>query len=153
MTDSRPQENYTPHPRPARFDERIVPDGQLDAKLGIELIDFNPQRVVARMPVAGNLQPYGLLHGGASAAIMETVGSTAAALNAPEGMICVGTQVLTNHHRATRTGTVTAVATPVHVGRSLSTFKIELTNDNGELVASGHLSAMTLPAPPGEKRA
>lgn len=152
MTVSRPQEDYQPHPRPARFADRAIPEGQMDDKLGIEILDYNPQRVVGRMPVAGNLQPYGLLHGGANAAIAETIGSTAASLNAPDGMICVGTQVLANHHRATRSGYVTAVATPIHIGRSLSTFKIEITNDDGELVCSGHLSAMALPAPPGENR-
>lgn len=150
MTTVAPtDQGYVPHPRPKNFDERTVPDGQLDAKLGIEYLDYNPMHVVARMPVAGNLQPYGLMHGGASAALAEGLGSTCAALNAAPGEVCVGVQVLANHHRAARSGTVTGVARPVHSGRSLKTVLIEITNDDGELVCSAQLTAMALPKPPG----
>lgn len=152
MTSVAPTEDgYVPHPRPASFGNRTVPAGQLDEKLGIEYTDFNPQHVVARMPVEGNLQPYGLMHGGASAVLAEGLGSTCAALNAAPGEICVGVQVLANHHRAARSGWVTGVARPVHAGRSLKTVLIEITNDDGELVCSAQLTAMALPKAPGEK--
>lgn len=153
MTSAAPTDpGYTPHPRPTSFDERTVPDGQLDAKLGIEYLDYNPSHVVARMPVAGNLQPYGLMHGGASAALAEGLGSTCAALNAAPGEICVGVQVLANHHRAARSGVVTGVAKPVHVGRSLKTVLIEITNEDGDLVCSAQLTAMALPKAPGANK-
>lgn len=153
MTTDAPEADYTPHPRPEGFDERQVPAGQLDAKLGIEYVDYNPARVVATMPVAGNLQPYGLMHGGASAALAESIGSTCAVLNAAPGWVCVGVQVIANHHRAARAGIVTAVATPLHSGRSLKTIKIDITNDDGELVCSAQLTAMAMPQAPGAKKA
>lgn len=150
MTSVAPTEpGYQPHPRPSTFGGRTMPDGQLDAKLGIEYLDYNPAHTVARMPVAGNLQPYGLMHGGASAALAESLGSTCASLNAAPGEICVGTQVLANHHRAARSGVVTGVARPVHVGRSLKTVLIEITNDDGDLVCTAQLTAMALPKAPG----
>lgn len=151
MTRNEPEAGYTPHPRPAAFDERAVPAGQLDDKVGIEFLDYNPERTVARMPVAGNLQPYGLLHGGASAVLAESLGSTCAVLNAGPGMICVGTQVLANHYRATRSGHVTGVARPVHSGRSLKTIAIEITDDDGNLVCTAQLSAMAMPSAPGAR--
>lgn len=152
MTDVAPTDpGYQPHPRPSAFDQRTVPDGQLDTKLGIEYIDYNPAHTVARMPVEGNLQPYGLMHGGASAALAEGLGSTCASLNAAPGEICVGIQVIANHHRAARSGIVTGVARPVHVGRSLKTVLIEITNEDGELVCTAQLTAMALPKAPGAK--
>lgn len=150
MTSVAPTDpGYAPHPRPSTFDDRVVPDGQLDAKLGIEFLDYNPAHVVARMPVAGNLQPYGLMHGGASAALAESLGSTCAALNAAPGEVCVGVQVLANHHRAARSGVVTGVARPIHSGRSLKTVLIEVTGDAGELICTAQLTAMALPKAPG----
>ena len=139
---------YTPTPPPAEWDDRAYPDGQLNAKCGIEIIDFNPARVVATMPVAGNLQPYGLMHGGASAVLAEAVGSTAAVLNSEPGTVSVGTQIIATHHRAVRSGVVTAVSKPLHIGRTLKTFQIDITDDEGRLVCSAQLSAMTMPAAP-----
>ncbi|MFV0532346.1 MAG: PaaI family thioesterase [Cumulibacter sp.] len=150
MTSVAPTDpGYTPHPPPSHFGQRTVPEGQLDAKLGIEYLDYNPNHVVARMPVAGNLQPYGLMHGGASAVLAEGLGSTCAALNAAPGEVCVGVQVLANHHRAARAGVVTGVATPIHIGRSLKTVQIEITNEDGSLVCTAQLTAMALPKAPG----
>ena len=149
MTSDAPEADYTPHPPPASLGQRKLPDGLLDEKLGIEFLDYNPARLVARMPVAGNLQPYGLLHGGASAALAESIGSTAAVLNSAPGMVCVGIQVIANHHKAARSGDVTAVATPIHIGRSLQTIKIEITNDDDQLVCSAQLTAMAMPQAPG----
>ncbi|WP_106848146.1 PaaI family thioesterase [Blastococcus sp. Marseille-P5729] len=150
MTSDAPEASNPPHPRPKVFDERTVPAGQLDEKLGIQYLDYNPARTVATMPVAGNLQPYGLMHGGASAALAESIGSTCAVLNS-DGAVCVGVQVLANHHRAARAGVVTAVARPVHSGRSLKTIAIEITNEDDELVCSAQLTAMALPKAPGAR--
>ncbi|GAB3302087.1 hotdog fold thioesterase [Epidermidibacterium keratini] len=140
---------YTPTPPPAEWENRTTPDGQLNDKCGIEVIDFNPARVVATMPVAGNLQPYGLMHGGASAVLAEAVGSTAAVLNSEPGTVSVGTQIIATHHRAVRSGVVTAVATPLHVGRTLKTFRVDITDEDGKLVCTAQLSAMTMPQAPG----
>ena len=70
--------------------------------MGIEITEWDPKRVVGTMPVAGNLQPYGLLHGGANATLAETIGSVAAALNAPDGRVALGLELSCTHHRAAR---------------------------------------------------
>ena len=124
-----------------------IPAGQtspLDDKLGIRIVDFDPARVVATMPVEGNEQPYGLLHGGATCALVESVGSWAAALNAGPERRVVGVELNASYLRATTSGTVTAVATPVKVGRSLATFVVEVTDDAGRVTATARLTCMTL---------
>ncbi|RZS34917.1 uncharacterized protein (TIGR00369 family) [Herbihabitans rhizosphaerae] len=137
----------TPQPFPG-IDPAIA-DQVLPDRMGIEVTDWNPQRMVATMPVKGNLQPYGLLHGGANAVLAETVGSMAAVLNAPEGKIAVGLEISCTHHRAARTGTVTAVCTPLHVGRSTSTFEIVITDDEGKRTCTSRLTCLTRDQPPG----
>ena len=125
-----------------------VPAGQscpLDEKLGIRMIDFDPDRTVATMPVEGNEQPYGLLHGGATCALVESVGSWAAALNAGPRRRVVGIELNASYLRAAPAGTVTAVATPVRRGRSLSTFLVEVTDDDGRVTATARLTCMVLP--------
>jgi uncharacterized protein (TIGR00369 family) len=117
----------------------------LDEKLGIRITDFDPDRIVATMPVEGNEQPYGLLHGGATCALVETVGSWAAALNAGPERRAVGVELNASYLRAATSGTVTAVATPVRRGRTLSTFLVEVTGDDGRVTATARLTCMTLP--------
>jgi 1,4-dihydroxy-2-naphthoyl-CoA hydrolase len=118
----------------------------LDDKLGIKIIDFDPDRMVATMPVAGNEQPYGLLHGGATCALVETVGSWAAALAAGPERQVVGIELNASYIRAATSGIVTAVCTPVRQGRTLATFLIEVSDDQGRPTASARLTCMTLPA-------
>lgn len=113
--------------------------GTLVERMGIELLEARPGRVVARMPVAGNTQPYGLLHGGASVVLAETVGSIAAGLHAHPGT-AVGTEVNASHHRAVRTGTVTATATPLREGNSVATYAISIVDDDGNLVCTARLT-------------
>ena len=91
--------------------------GTLVERMGIELVEVTPERVVARMPVAGNTQPYGLLHGGASAVLAETIVSICAALHAGPDRIAVGVELNATHHRAVRDGWVVGVATPLAAGR------------------------------------
>jgi 1,4-dihydroxy-2-naphthoyl-CoA hydrolase len=128
-----------------------VADQLLADKLGIEVTDWDKNRLVATMPVKGNLQPYGLLHGGASAVLAETLGSIAAALNAPEGKLVVGLELSCTHHRAAREGLVTAVCTPLHVGRSTSTFEIVMTEDSGKRTCTARLTCVALDRAPGDK--
>ncbi|MGQ0837788.1 hotdog fold thioesterase [Actinokineospora sp.] len=123
-------------------------DQLLADKLGIVVTDWDPQRVVGTMPVKGNRQPYGLLHGGANAVLAETLGSIAAMLNAPEGKAVVGLELSCTHHRAAHDGLVTAVCTPLHVGRSTSTFEIVITEESGKRTCTSRLTCVTLDRPP-----
>jgi uncharacterized protein (TIGR00369 family) len=120
--------------------------GPLDDKLGIQITDFDPDRLVATMPVEGNEQPFGLLHGGATCALMETIGSWAAALGAGADRRTVGIELNASYTKAAASGTVTAVCTPVRRGRSLATFLIQVTDERDQLTASGRLTCMILPA-------
>ncbi|MCU1690846.1 MAG: ComA operon protein 2 [Pseudonocardiales bacterium] len=117
----------------AEFDRLIAimasDPAQLTVKLGISLRNQDPARLVATMPVEGNRQPFGLLHGGATAALAETLGSVAALLNAPEGSRAVGVDLNITHHRSARGAVVTGVCVPLHVGRTVAAFEIVVTDD------------------------
>ena len=123
--------------------------GTLNERMGVEFLVVGPERTVARMPVAGNTQPYGLLHGGASAVLAETVGSVAAALHAGAGRIAVGVELNATHHRAVREGHVTAEATPLSLGRSLASYEIVVTDDEGRRVCTSRLTCALRDHPPG----
>jgi uncharacterized protein (TIGR00369 family) len=114
----------------------------LDDKLGIRITDYDPERLVATMPVEGNQQPYGLLHGGATCALMETIGSWAAALTAGPETQVVGIELNASYLRAATSGDVTAVCTPVRRGRTLMTFLIEVSDAHGRPTASGRLTCL-----------
>jgi uncharacterized protein (TIGR00369 family) len=113
----------------------------------IEILDENPDRLVARMPVEGNRQPYGLLHGGASCVLAETLGSMGAALHAGEGRIAVGVDINATHHRGVTAGYITGVATPLHRGRSTTTFEIVITDDQDRRVCTARLTCLLRDAP------
>src|SRR3954463_8087369 len=102
--------------------------GELNERVGVVFVEATPQRVVATMPVEGNRQPYGLLHGGASVALGETLGSTLAALHSPPARSAVGIEIRATHHRSALSGLVTGVATPLNVGRTLVTSEIVITD-------------------------
>ncbi|SDM78757.1 hotdog fold thioesterase [Allokutzneria albata] len=132
-------------------DPNLVLTEQLTEKLGIAITEWEPKRLVGTMPVAGNRQPYGLLHGGASAAFAETLGSIAAVMNAGEGRIAVGLELSCTHHRAAREGLVTGVCTPLHVGRTTATFEIVITDESDKRVCTARLTCVIRDAPPGAK--
>jgi uncharacterized protein (TIGR00369 family) len=117
-----------------------VAEQQLADKLGIEITDWNPDRLVGTMPVAGNRQPYGLLHGGANAVLAETLGSLAAGLHAGSGRSAVGLELSCTHHRAALDGLVTGVCTPLHRGRSTATFEIVITDEAGRRTCTARLT-------------
>ncbi|MDR8409504.1 hotdog fold thioesterase [Nonomuraea sp. 3-1Str] len=119
-----------------------VHEGTLPHRMGIEFVEAAPERVVGRMPVEGNTQPYGLLHGGASAVLAETLGSVGAALHAGPERIAVGIEINATHHRSATSGHVTGVATRLHGGRTLATYHIEITDDQGRLVCTSRLTCM-----------
>lgn len=121
--------------------------GGLNEKLGIEIVEISPTRVVATMPVEGNTQPYGLLHGGASVALAETLGSIGSALHAMPDRISVGVDINATHHRGPRAGTtVTGVATAVHLGRTMATYEIVVSDENGKRVCTSRITCALVPA-------
>ncbi len=125
------------------------PQGDLAKTMGLEYLEASPERVVGRMPVKGNTQPYGLLHGGASCVLAESIGSAGAALHAGPGRIAVGIEINATHHRSATEGYVTAVATQVHGGRTLATYDIVITDDQDRRVCTARLTCMLRDAPSG----
>lgn len=105
--------------------------GKLAEKMGIEILEFSIERSVARMPVEGNTQPADLLHGGAYVVLGESLGSMSANLHAGEGRLAVGIEINASHTRSATSGYVTGVCTPIHLGRTLTTHEIAVTDDRG----------------------
>lgn len=116
--------------------------GHLPDRMGIEFLEVTAEKVVARMPVEGNTQPFGLLHGGASVVLAETVGSIAAMFQAGEGRAAVGIEISATHHRSAKAGWVTGTATPLHQGRTLATYQIEVVDEEGRRVCTSRLTCM-----------
>lgn len=118
--------------------------GSLAVRMGISLREMSIDRVVGTMPVEGNTQPYGLLHGGASCVLAEGLGSIGAALHAARtfGGIAVGVDISATHHRAVRTGTVTGVATPLHLGTSIASYEIVVSTESGKRVCTARLTCV-----------
>ncbi len=125
----------TPQPAADR-----IPMGELSSRLGMVLTEASPERVVATMPVEGNRQPFGLLHGGASAALAETVGSIHAVILAGEGRMPVGVELSCSHHRSATEGIVTAVSVPLHAGRQMSTFDITIRDSTDRRLCTARLT-------------
>ena len=96
------------------------------------------------MPVAGNTQPYGLLHGGASAVLAETLGSYAANAHATDGRAAVGIELNVTHHRSVRSGSVHGTATAVHLGGNLASYEVVVVDDDGRRVATARLTCMLI---------
>ena len=118
-------------------------------RMGIEMVEASPERLVATMPVAGNTQPYGLLHGGASVVLAETLGSFGAALHAGPGKAVVGLDINATHHRAARTGLVTGTATPISLGRTLACYEVVVTDDEGRRICTSRITCLIRDAAPG----
>ena len=121
----------------------------LDQRMGIELTEVSPSRVVGTMPVEGNTQPHGLLHGGASVVLAETLGSVGSFLHAGPDRAVVGLDINATHHRAARAGVVTGVATPISLGRTLASWEIVITDEDGRRVCTSRLTCMLRDNPPG----
>ncbi|MFG1806659.1 PaaI family thioesterase [Streptomyces sp. NPDC049040] len=123
--------------------------GHLGERMGIRILEASPDKVVGTMPVEGNTQPYGLLHGGASAVLAETLGSVGAMLHGGPGKLAVGVDLNATHHRGMRSGLVTGTATPVHRGRSSATYEVVITDDSsGKRVCTARLTCMLRPSGP-----
>ena len=119
--------------------------GRLNEKMGIELVEVSAARVVATMPVEGNTQPHGLLHGGASVVLAETLGSVGSALHAMPDRISVGVDINATHHRAVRSGTVTGVASAVHLGRTSACYEVVVSDDRGRRVCTSRITCALVP--------
>jgi uncharacterized protein (TIGR00369 family) len=123
--------------------------GTMGEHMGLEITEASPQRLVGSIPVERNTQPYGLLHGGASLALAETLGSFGSALHAGPGRIAVGIEISASHHRAAVRGRVTGVATPVHLGRTLCTWQVTISDDDGRDVCTARVTCLLRDAVPG----
>ena len=120
--------------------------GALAEKMGIEITSASAERVVGTMPVAGNTQPYGILHGGASAVLAESLGSIHAAFNAGPDNIVVGVDLNCTHHRSATEGTVTGEATTLSAGRTIVSSQIRIVNESGDPVCTARLTCLIRPA-------
>ena len=118
-------------------------------RMGIEILEGSPERVVGRMPVEGNTQPYGLLHGGASVVLAETLGSVGSALHAGPSRIAVGLDINATHHRAARSGFVTGTATALSLGNTLACYEVVITDDGGRRVCTCRITCLLRDAAPG----
>ncbi|WP_344820437.1 hotdog fold thioesterase [Microbacterium soli] len=105
--------------------------GALAEKMGIVFTEFTVERCVATMPVEGNTQPVGLLHGGAHVVLGESLGSVAAALHAGPGRVALGVDINATHTRSVSSGVVTGVCTPLHLGRSMTVHEIVVSDEQG----------------------
>nr|WP_058235675.1 hotdog fold thioesterase [Devriesea agamarum] len=123
--------------------------GTLCSRMNMELLDLSAEGGVIRMPVAGNTQPAGLLHGGASIALAETVASLAAFVHARtihgDGATAVGVDVSATHHRSARSGEVIATATARHLGKQLASYLVEVTDKRKHLLCTCTVTTMLLP--------
>jgi 1,4-dihydroxy-2-naphthoyl-CoA hydrolase len=119
--------------------------GELATKMGIELISLSAERAEAIMPVAGNTQPYGVVHGGAYVVLAESLGSMAANVWAGENQVAVGIEVNASHSKSAREGSVRAVATAIHLGRTLTTHEIAITDDVGNRLSTVRITNFIRP--------
>jgi 1,4-dihydroxy-2-naphthoyl-CoA hydrolase len=118
--------------------------GSLIDRMGIELIEATPQRLVATMPVAGNTQPYGLLHGGASVVLAETLGSYGAALHAGPDRQALGIEINATHHRSVREGVVTGTAVALQLGSTSASYEIVVVDSASRRLCSARLTCLLI---------
>jgi len=135
--------------------ERLIRDSfkvpyaeTLAARMGIKIVEASAARVVGTMPVSGNTQPYGLLHGGASCVLAETLGSLGSALHAGHDRITVGIEISATHHRSAARGEVTGVATRLHGGATMTTYEVVIADDLGRRICTSRLTCLLRDALP-----
>ena len=128
---------YDRHDIPAEYAEL---DSALDTKMGLELLTLTPERVVGRMPVDGNTQPYGLWHGGASCVLAETLASLGSFMHAQPEKISVGVDINATHHRSVTAGWVTGTATALHLGKSIASYEIVITDDADKRICTARVT-------------
>ncbi|PIE27647.1 MAG: thioesterase [Micrococcales bacterium] len=126
----------------------VITLGELDEKLGVRVHEQSAERVVASMPVAGNRQSLGRLHGGATLALAEAVGSWAAVIHASTmGKSAVGVDVSATHHKSVRDGQVTATATALSLGRTMTCHMVTVTDEDDRRLATVKITNYLLDTP------
>jgi 1,4-dihydroxy-2-naphthoyl-CoA hydrolase len=123
-------------------DARLV--SALDAKMGFELLELTADRVVGRMPVEGNTQPFGLWHGGASCVLAETLASLGTYAHGWPDRVGVGVDLNATHHRSVRSGWVLGTATALRLGRSVVSYEVVLTDENGQRVCTARVTCQMI---------
>jgi uncharacterized protein (TIGR00369 family) len=118
-------------------------------RMQIEITHASPERVVGRMPVEGNTQPYGLLHGGASVVLAESLGSIGSALHAGPSRVAVGLDINATHHRAARSGFVTGTATALSLGNTLASYDVVITDEQDRRICTCRITCLIRDAAPG----
>lgn len=122
--------------------------GELDEKMGVTIVEQSAERVVATMPVAGNRQSFGLLHGGASVAFAEALGSWAAVIHARSiGKSAVGLDINATHHASATSGIVTGVATAIRLGRTVTSHEIVVSDDQGRRLCTARITNLLVAEP------
>ena len=122
-----------------------ISQGTANAHLGMEFLEVGDDFITARVPVDHRtIQPSGLLHGGVSVALAETLGSCGAAFCVPEGFRTVGLDINANHLKGASSGWVTGTTRPVHIGRTTHVWAIELRNEAGELTCVSRITMAVL---------
>ncbi len=119
-----------------------IPLGPMAQRMGMKLISASAQEVIGTMPVEGNTQPFGLLNGGASMAMVETLGSIGAVIHAGSGRIAVGIEINGSHHKAARNGIVTGVARPISLGKTLAVYEVKISDEAGDLICTGRITCL-----------
>ncbi len=119
--------------------------GALNEKMQIEILEMSAERVVGTMPVEGNTQPYGLLHGGASVVLAETLGSIGSGLHGYPEKFAVGVDINATHHRSAVSGLVTGTATAIHLGRNSACYEVVLTDEQGRRLCTSRITCSLLP--------
>ncbi|MET4591568.1 hotdog fold thioesterase [Arthrobacter sp. 754] len=146
-------DNFTPGPFAEELVTAGIPEhlhewlgqmgiGALVVKMGIHFLEMSPERTVATMPVKGNTQVAGILHGGAHVVLAETLGSFSAGMHAGEGRHAVGIEVNATHHRSIASGTVTGTCTAIHLGRTLATHEVVMTDELGRKLSTARITNM-----------
>lgn len=132
-------------------DTSDVADGLLTERMGVEITQWDMHEMIGTMPVAGNRQPFGLLHGGANAVLAESLGSLAATLHAATiGKIAVGLELSCTHHRSVSDGLVTGVCRPISLGRTVATLEIVITDEQGRRACTARLTCILRDRQPGD---
>ena len=114
--------------------------GALNDKMGFELLKMTPGEVIGRMPVAGNTQPYGLWHGGASCVLAETLASLGSFMYAQPERVSVGVDINATHHHSVTAGWVTGTATAIHLGKTVASYEIVIVDDAGKRVCTARVT-------------
>ncbi|WP_434444361.1 hotdog fold thioesterase [Lentzea sp. E54] len=127
------------------FDSAVSDGELLTVRMGVEITQWDMHEMIGTMPVKGNLQPYGLLHGGANAVLAESLGSLSAALYADTiGKVAVGLELSCTHHRSVAEGLVTGVCRPITQHRTTVTLEIVINDEHGRRTCTSRLTCILL---------